>query len=357
VPAVPEVPAGSPEPSAVERYLRNLGADDAQLAEAAARGRLPSLAADLILQSPHVLTPREAAGRLGMSLADLEGSLRTLGLPPGDPDEPSLADADLAVLAIGPLLGDDLLRVAGASLARLAEAAVATYVQTREVELVAEGADALQWAEASAAAGRLVLDVGEGLGSMFVHHVQEATRWQRTSQAEVAERQMARLAVGFVDLTGFTALSRELAPTDLIQLITEFEGTAHDVASRFGGRIVKHIGDEIMFVALDAVSGASIARTILTTLPTETYRPRGGVAYGDLLVRHGDYYCPVVNLASRIVDSAIPSEILLDEHTARAAMAQMTAEDDDDAATLAFEPAGRRLLRGFDEPITTYSMS
>ena len=161
--------------------------------------------------------------------------------------------------------------------------------------------------------------------------------------------ELARLAVGFVDLTGFTALSRHLPPAELIQVITQFESTAYDVAAALGGRIVKHIGDEIMFVALDAAAApASPARCWLRS-PPNTFRPRGGLSYGDLLVRHGDYYGPVVNLASRLVDEAIPGEVLVDS----AAGGGGVASDPD----LVVEPAGRRLLRGFDEPVTTFSLS
>ena len=337
------------EPASLVEYLERLGATEDEMARAKAAGRLPSLAVDLTLRSTQVLTPRAVATRLGMSIDQLVDVARALGLAPTDPDEPSFSEADLAVLVAAPVLGTDLLRVAGGSLSRLAEAAVAAYVQTREVELVEAGAGALAWAQASADIGRLALEVGNGLGSIFVHHVQEAIRWQRESQAPTHDRELARLAVGFVDLTGFTALSRHLPPAELIKVITQFESTAYDVAAELGGRIVKHIGDEIMFVALDAASGARIARALLAALPADTFRPRGGLSYGDLLVRHGDYYGPVVNLASRLVDEAIPGEVLVDSGAGEAAWA-----DDPD---LVFEPAGRRLLRGFDEPVTTFSLS
>ena len=39
--------------------------------------------------------------------------------------------------------------------------------------------------------------------------------------------------------------------------------------------------------------------------------PRGGLALGEMLTRGGDYYGPVVNLASRVADLAVPREILV----------------------------------------------
>jgi class 3 adenylate cyclase len=330
-------------------YLRDLGATDEQIAEAAGTGHFARLAVDLILRSRQVLTPREVAGRLGLTIDELSDLLRVLGLTIRAPDEPSLAEDDLAVLGVAPRLGKDVLRVAGASLGRLAEAAVASYVQTTEADLAASGADAAAFVRANVEVGQLALHVGSGLGSLFVHHVQEAGRWQRESQSEVREKAFARLAVGFVDLTGFTSFSQSLGPGELLRFITEFEATAHAVTARFGGRVVKHIGDEIMFVALDAGRAARIAQSLLSSPPADRFRPRGGLAFGDLLVRHGDYYGPIVNLAARLVDTAIPCELLVDEATARAAEAA--------DAELAFAPAGRRLLQGFDEPVTTWSLS
>ena len=62
---------------------------------------------------------------------------------------------------------------------------------------------------------------------------------------------------------------------------------------------------------------------------------------------HGDYYGSIVNLAARLTDEAIPGELLLDAATADAAAG---------AADLSFEPAGQRMLKGFDEPIKTFSL-
>ena len=53
--------------------------------------------------------------------------------------------------------------------------------------------------------------------------------------------------VGFADLVGYTSSTRALSLTGLAAMIAQFEARASDVVARFGGRLVKLIGDEAMF--------------------------------------------------------------------------------------------------------------
>ena len=46
---------------------------------------------------------------------------------------------------------------------------------------------------------------------------------------------------------------------ELGDVIDRFEETAHDVVNVRDGRVVKLIGDEVMFVAVDAAAGCDIA--------------------------------------------------------------------------------------------------
>ena len=158
-----------------------------------------------------------------------------------------------------------------------------------------------------------------------------------------------RLAIGFVDLVGFTPLTQEMRPVALAELIEHFEMTAHEIVSGSGGRVVKHIGDEVMFAAVDPVAAAHIALELVRRVR----RPGGCRAARRPRVRRvigrgGDYYGSVVNLASRITDIAVPKEILV-----TADLVDAAASDPD----LRFEPAGRRQLKGFDDPVPLWSLS
>jgi adenylate cyclase len=163
----------------------------------------------------------------------------------------------------------------------------------------------------------------------------------------------ARLAVGFVDLVGFSSLAQDLTPAGLSDLLDEFEDRAYETIAEHGGQLVKHIGDEIMFVVLEPAAACDIALSLVEAFREEhsAVMPRGGLATGDLLTREGDYYGVEVNLAARLADIAVPEEILASADTKR------LAEKDDDADELVFEPAGRRALKGFAVPVEVFSLS
>ncbi len=97
-------------------------------------------------------------------------------------------------------------------------------------------------------------------------------------------------------------------------------------------------------MAPGAADGCAIARDLTAAFASDI-EPRGGVCFGDVITRHGDYYGPVVNLASRLADLAIPGEVLVDGATARSA-----------ADAFEFREAGRRQLKGFDHPVEVYSL-
>jgi adenylate cyclase len=336
---------------AVSAFLRSLGGTDEQIATAWNDCHIARLAGDLVFAQGATLTARDVAVRTGTPVEHVLSLWRTLGIVVPAVDHPmfSARDADFTkfLTQMNPVgdHGDELLRVLGNSLSRVAEAAVSVYVQTREpeTELLPE-VDLLAWAKDLASVSTAALNLGDAMGAIFSHHLRDAIDRQRVSQMAVSERSLHRLAVGFVDLVGFTPLSMHTSPTELLELVGAFEVKAFDVASAHDGRIVKHIGDEVMFIALDAADGCAIARDITAAFESEI-EPRGGVCFGDVISRHGDYYGKVVNLASRLADLAIPGEVLVDAATVAAA-----------SDAFDFKPAGNRLLKGFDDPIEVFSL-
>ncbi len=243
---------------------------------------------------------------------------RDLGINAG-PDDRRFGDRDLEVIkllvtASGlEIQGAELLRVIGAALGTVADAAVAHYVQDVQERFGDHAAGTLERALELAKTIDFAFRIGDCLlGPVLAQQLRDAVERQRTTQQGVSDRVVARLAIGFVDLVGSTRLANNLSSRDLLDTIASFEARAFDVASLCSGRIVKHVGDEVMFMALSAEIACNVGLSMIEQFAAEQIQPRGGIAFGEVITYHGDYYGPVVNLASRLTDQAVPGEVLVD---------------------------------------------
>ena len=244
---------------------------------------------------------------------------------------------------------DELLafiRVLAASTAHIADATTGLFRVDVASDIEARGGSELEYAKTNHAAAQLLDPLMGTIRAFFLHELMSAVRRSDEAREQGTDPDLVtlRLAVGFVDLAGYTPLSGGLSPRALMDFVVRFEEKAFDVVSGHGGRVVKLIGDEVMFVAVDPESAVVAAADLLDTFTAMGAEPSGGVAYGDLVSRGGDYYGRVVNLAARMADLAIPGEILTDAATA-ARLASAT-----------FEPAGRRRLKGFDDPVSLMAL-
>ena len=134
---------------------------------------------------------------------------------------------------------------------------------------------------------------------------------RRFADAEGSEGGARLVAVGFVDLVGFTSLSQQFDEKQVADLAGRFEAVVFDTVVAGGGRFVKAAGDGAMFVADDAGGAAAIAAAVLHHLEEAGLpRARVGLSWGPAVSREGDYFGSVVNMASRIV-SAAPAGVVL----------------------------------------------
>ncbi|KSU66553.1 adenylate/guanylate cyclase domain-containing protein [Arthrobacter sp. NIO-1057] len=125
-------------------------------------------------------------------------------------------------------------------------------------------------------------------------------------------------AVGFADLVSYTSLSRRMNERTLAQLVQRFEAKCAEIISVGGGRLVKTIGDEVLYVAETPQAGAQIALSLSRELAKDELFPqtRGAVVWGRVLSRLGDIYGPTVNMAARLTSLAEPGAVLTDALTA-----------------------------------------
>lgn len=121
------------------------------------------------------------------------------------------------------------------------------------------------------------------------------------------------VTVGFADVVSFTRLSGQLAEADLAELLETFEATTADMITERGGRVVKLIGDAVLFVFDDPEPAARLALDLVESFGGDQPDLRVGLTHGSVLSRLGDLFGPPVNLASRLVSYARPGSVLVDQ--------------------------------------------
>jgi adenylate cyclase len=200
-----------------------------------------------------------------------------------------------------------MARALGQSLARLADWQLGAIGSMIDAETSPD--------QAMRRAEELVPVVEQLIGYVWRRHLAAAAG--RALAAGTEELVAGTLAVGFADLVGFTSLTREIDEQQLGELVERFESRASDVVATGGGRVIKTIGDEVLFVADDVGAAAEIG-TRLSELSSSASLPdlRVGMAYGSVVSRLGDVYGEPVNLASRLTSIARPGAVLIDREFA-----------------------------------------
>lgn len=242
---------------------------------------------------------------------------------------------------------DPFIRVLRSQMSHVAEAMTALYRIDISVPLDRAGASELDFARMNWESAQLLPGALTAMQAFLGHELTAATvRSDQSRQAAATTHATTvNLAIGFVDIVGYTPMADALDPDDLGSFIVDFERKAADAVSDHGGRVVKLIGDEVMFIVVSPDAAFDIAHALIAAFGDSEATPRAGVVYGEMVARGGDYYGRVVNLASRISAQAAGGEVLTDAATAEAAL------------THDFAPAGKHLLKGFAEPVDLCSLN
>lgn len=339
--------------AALLEYLDGLGFTTDEMVEAERRGRLFGLAGDVLQWSGRpAFSLRSAAETLGVPLAELSRAWAALGLSVADPDDVALSQADLDGLAVWvqvkAAVGDDaalaFLRVLGASMSRLAEAGSSMIRVARPDIQMTHTQDELTTARAYRAVSEITQRFGVLIEAVFRQHITSArAHFEGVIRDESA---IVVCGVGFADLTGFTALTQRLTPAELSDLLLDFGGVVSDLVHVDGGRVVKFIGDEVMWVTStpDLLVKVAVDLVEHPRAREAGLQVRAGLGYGPVLAVGGDYFGNPVNLAARLVAAAAPGQILAgadvrDQLGSRPAVAQ-------DAL----------MLKGFDAPVQAYDL-
>lgn len=125
--------------------------------------------------------------------------------------------------------------------------------------------------------------------------------------------------VGFADLVSFTSFVRRMSERQLARLVQRFELLASDVVTEHGGRVIKTVGDEVLFVHKEVAGAAAIALDLVDAMAEDELLPpvRVGLAHGRVVSRLGDIFGLTVNKASRITAVTPSGKVYVDDDLAR----------------------------------------
>ncbi len=328
----------------IRHVLEGLKVPEDEIAAAERDGTLPLLAiVHLVFEESPRYDADTVAGKVGLPSEQVFHFWRALGFPDPEDDEVVFTRTDLDMMRIAaetiadevvdPDVALQMARVIGSSMSRVANAqiaALASRVASEAAEAAEAAASAATGADAADDGGAdapAAVDLDAPLLARTEMILDVMPRimdyvWRRHLQDE-ARRQMLRrrdteggaVTVGFADLVGYTALSQQVPEQELAHLVARFEAVATDTVAGRGGRVVKMIGDEVMFIVDDPAAAAQIALDLADAFREDEALSdvRVGLAMGSVIEQDGDVYGPVVNLANRIVGIAYPGSVVVSE--------------------------------------------
>jgi adenylate cyclase len=274
----------------------------------------------VILGGPRRYTPAEVSDHAGVDRDEARRMWRALGFATVGDDDVVFTDADVAALrtmrelaAQG--IADEDVRLAIARLFGRTFSRLASLQGQLLLEQITEHPELLTSEDGVDSVVRSVLPLVEQLQNYTWRRQLAAyvARMAAQGDAEVTAGP-ARVAVGFADMSRFTSLTRRSSEAELRTLLDVFETLATEIVGQHGGRIVKTIGDEVLFQADDAAGAAEIALELLEAAAGHPELPelRAGLALGEVVTRLGDVYGSTVNIASRLTSIARPGWVLVD---------------------------------------------
>jgi adenylate cyclase len=269
----------------------------------------------------------EVADETGVTIEQLRRLWRALGFPEAG-TETAFTTADVEAVSTLTSIVDSgaidfdmavmLTRAVGQTMARLADWEVAT-LATR-VEELERGEEATGSRAASAL--RLLDEVNAPFEELLIYawrrHLAAAVARIQALGASEADLHTTQVTVGFADIVGFTALSNEVSRSRLGEIVEKFESRCADVVASRRGRVIKSIGDSVLFVNDDPIAAYDTAEGIIEIIGRDHRLPevRVGLATGAVEMRLGDVFGPPVNMAARLTAVARRNRIIIDQETA-----------------------------------------
>jgi class 3 adenylate cyclase len=339
-----------PELRRLMQRLVDLGAGEDELEAALRTGQLGDFALDIAIRPPGETMDLERFIETSELDRDLVHELwSAMGFTVSGPVRvtPDLAAAIRFLTAMAGLFKREtsfaISRVLGSTSSRLAEALISAFRVDVELPNIASGAGVWGRIEDTISAGQELLPMFEAaLSAIFRRHM-VLVSYQLWAPDETRATVTHERSVGFADLVSSTETVRSATPAELAVLVRQFEERVWELVTDAGGRVVKLIGDEAMFVIDRPGPACDVALRLVEASPQPV---RVGLAHGTVVALYGDYYGETVNLAARLVGAADTSTVAVSESVRGRA-----------GDGFAFEALPARELKGFGEPVVFYRAS
>ena len=340
----------------VRHRLAQDGYDPESLATAIRDGRVESMYGRRLFEASSPLGLDEAAGRTGLEPDQLRQLTSALGfswsgLHESDMDILEILrvarDAGLpweAILGVTRVVGDSLRRIADTEIrvvhVYIHERLMAAGASEEEVEQLISGIEQNL--------APLMNPMIQRLHSEYLLEAMMEDAFFHLADSDTQARELGSVeaTIAFVDIASFTALAEASGDDTAMDVLDRIDTTVRPLLVEHDGKLVKQVGDGFMLAFRDPADAVQFAVATQTELARDPDLPaiRVGINTGPALYRTGDYLGGAVNVASRVVNSAMPGQILLTDPVATAAS----------KAGIEVEELGVRMMRGVDEPLALY---
>ena len=251
---------------------------------------------------------------------------------------------------------DRLVRVYGDSLRRIAEVEADWWHRFVVLPTLASGMSEVEMHEATLVFGVELAPLLEQALLAMYHAHQEHT-WTENLIGEIEDaldrtglrsRLVKPPAICFLDITGYTRLTEERGDEAAAELAAHLTPIVQRSAERHGGKVVKWLGDGVMFHFREPTGGVVAALEMVDAIPAAGLPPAHvGLHTGPVVFQGGDYFGRTVNLAARIGEKAAPGQVLVTQE-----IVDRVVPDG-----IAFEPVGAVELKGVSEPVLLHAVT
>jgi adenylate cyclase len=305
---------------------------------------------------------REVADETGIPLELLLVLREAIGFALPEPDD-RMREDELRVVPIlqsldargfpTPIL-DRMLRVYGDSLRRIAEVEADWWHRYVVLPILASGKTEVEMHEETLEFGVQLEPLLEQTLLAMYHAHQEHT-WVENLIGEIEDaldrtglrtRLIEPPAICFLDITGYTRLTEEHGDEAAAELAGRLTPLVQRPAERHDGKVVKWLGDGVMFHFREPTGGVVAALEMVDAIAAAGLPPAHvGLHTGPVVFEGGDYFGRTVNLAARIGEHAAPGQVLVTQE-----IVDRVSSDG-----LSFEPVGAIELKGVAQPVLLHA--